>query len=122
MVMNEAKRAADGREQPRIDVQVEVTMESDHNFYTGLTSNISEGGLFVATHFLLPVGSRLQVRMTVPGRDQPIDALVEVRWLREGRFADLPPGMGLRFVEMDPDCIHVISRFAQERETIFYED
>ena len=36
----------------RFDLEVKVDLESDHNFYTGLTQNISAGGLFIATHHL----------------------------------------------------------------------
>ena len=36
----------------RFDLEVKVDLESDHNFYTGLTQNISSGGVFIATHHL----------------------------------------------------------------------
>ena len=36
------------RASERFDLEVKVDLESDHNFYTGLTQNISAGGLFIA--------------------------------------------------------------------------
>ncbi len=40
------------RASERFDLEVKVDLESDHNFYTGLTQNISAGGLFIATSAL----------------------------------------------------------------------
>ena len=37
------------RTSPRFDVELEVSLASESNFYVGLTENISAGGLFVAT-------------------------------------------------------------------------
>jgi len=34
----------------RHDVELEVSLESESNFYMGLTENLSEGGLFIAIH------------------------------------------------------------------------
>ena len=46
--------SSDLRRYPRHDVELEVTMESESNFYMGLTENLSEGGIFIATHMLKP--------------------------------------------------------------------
>ena len=45
----------------RFDLEVKVDLESDHNFYTGLTQNISAGGLFIATHVLRKIGDRISL-------------------------------------------------------------
>lgn len=106
----------------RANLEVDVTLESDHNFYAGLSSNVAEGGLFVATHALLPVGTRLMVRFSLPGSTSSSEALVEVRWVREECFSRLPPGMGLRFLQLDPSALLAIRRFVAERDTILFED
>ena len=47
----------------------------------------------------------------------------EVRWVRnyhEGN--DLPPGMGIRFVELEPGCLELIETFLAHREHLFFDD
>lgn len=110
------------RPDERVDLDAVVTLESDHNFYTGLTCDLGTGGLFVATHWLRPVGTRLRVRFALPGLDEPIAADVEVRWVRDGRFSALPPGLGLRFVDLPPWALRAVTAFVQHRDTIYYED
>ncbi|MBI5479620.1 MAG: TIGR02266 family protein [Deltaproteobacteria bacterium] len=110
------------RVHPRVELQVEVTLESDHNFYTGLSSNISEGGLFVATHASPPLGTRLLVRFALNGSPDPIDAVGEVCWLRDARSPDFPSGFGLRFLQISAQALSRVASFVASRESIFYED
>jgi uncharacterized protein (TIGR02266 family) len=100
----------------------EVTLHSDDNFYLGLTENISEGGLFVATHALRPVGTSLDLELTfsnVPGVHR-LRAIV--RWVRiYGEHNDAPPGMGLQFTAIPSELAHLIRCFVAQREPIFYD-
>ena len=57
---------ASRREHVRIPVEVEVTLSSEHNFFVGWSENISEGGLFIATHQLEPLGTKLELTLVVP--------------------------------------------------------
>ena len=57
------KEAPQGCESPRSAperavLEVKIDLESDHNFYAGLTQNIGAGGLFVATHHVRKIGDR----------------------------------------------------------------
>jgi uncharacterized protein (TIGR02266 family) len=110
------------RAHQRVGIQVEVTLESEHNFYTGLSSNVSEGGLFVATHTPPPIGTRLTVRFVLAGSAEPIDAVGEVRWVRETRSPDFPSGFGLRFLEIGDEALSRVASFVAGRESIFYEE
>ena len=121
-------RAADSnpserRAEPRIELEVEVGLETDHNFYTGLTQDISTGGLFVATSIMYQVGERIRVRFSLPGQNQPITAEAEVRWVRDPRAmkTDSPEGVGLRFVELPTDAQSEISQFLSRRESLYYD-
>ena len=61
----------------RFDLEVTVDLESDHNFYTGLTQNISSGGVFIATQAalkhmksggrIISIGSAVGERVAAPG-------------------------------------------------------
>jgi uncharacterized protein (TIGR02266 family) len=117
-------QGSERRTSPRIDVEVEVGFESDHNFYTGLTQDISSGGLFVATHQLRRVGSQIRVKFTLPGKKEPIEADTEVRWIRDSRAmkTDAPEGMGLKFVGLSAPDRAAIEKFLQQRDSLYYDD
>ncbi len=108
----------------RLPLEVEVSLESDHNFYTGFSANISEGGIFIATHLVRPPGATLEIAFTLPGDDTPITAVAEVRWHRElNERSDTPPGLGMRFVKVAERDLTRIQAFIEKgREPLFYED
>lgn len=106
----------------RADIDVEVTLGSDHNFYVGFSENISEGGLFVATHSLREVGSTLEIDFTLPGHEAPIHVTTVVRWVRlYSETSDAPPGMGLEFVGIAPEAVEKIRSFVVSRSPLFFD-
>jgi uncharacterized protein (TIGR02266 family) len=113
------------RASERFDLEVTVDLESDHNFYTGLTQNISAGGLFIATHHLRKIGDRITLKFTLPGSSKPVEVETEVRWIRENTAlmrADGGTGMGVRFINLSPEAKTVIDGFLQSRESLYYDD
>lgn len=110
------------REVTRVELCVGVGFLSDTNFYTGFTSNISEGGLFVATHMLQPVGSIITVTFALPGGAE-ITTRGIVRWVRDPSREDdsATPGMGVQFVGLREFDRARIRRFVSVREPMFYE-
>lgn len=114
----------DAREQPRTEVYASVDLSSENNFWSGLSMNMSEGGLFVATHHPVPAGTRLLLHMRLPFESEPIVTVVEVRWTRgySGQD-DVPPGLGLQFVDTDAASLTKIRKFvATVREPLFFDD
>lgn len=112
----------EGRVFHRAEIEVEVNLGSDHNFYVGFSENISEGGLFVATHSLREVGSEIEIEFTLPGHEEPIHVATVVRWVRlYSETSDAPPGMGLQFVNVDPVDLEWIRSFVQGRSPLFFE-
>jgi uncharacterized protein (TIGR02266 family) len=114
-----------GRIAERFDLEVKVDFESDHNFYTGLTQNISAGGLFVATHQLRRIGDRIKINFSLPGTTTPISVETEVRWIRENSSlhrVDGSTGMGVRFLDLSPEASQAIQVFLQNRDSLFYDD
>ena len=109
----------------RFDLEVKVDLESDHNFYTGLTQNISAGGLFIATHQLRRIGDYIKVKFFLPGSPNPVSVNTEVRWIRENsllhRF-DGSTGMGVRFIDLSEEASHVIKSFLESRDSLYYDD
>jgi uncharacterized protein (TIGR02266 family) len=107
----------------RVAMQTQVDLASDSNFFTGFSTNISEGGLFVATVNVLPTGTPVDVSFTLPaGRRLTVKG--EVRWTREinDRTPDVFPGVGVRFTELDPAVVSQIKAFVQQREPLFFPD
>ncbi len=109
--------------EPRVHVEVQVDFATEHNFYTGLTQDLSGGGLFVATHQIRRLGELVSVRLHLPGSGRAFEILTEVRWVRE---RDLSPGMGmgmgLRFLQMSPEAKAAIRAFLGKRESLFFEE
>jgi uncharacterized protein (TIGR02266 family) len=109
----------------RFDLEVKVDLESDHNFYTGLTQNISAGGLFIATHQLRRIGDRIKIKFTLPGSDVSLDVETEVRWIRENSSlhrVDGSTGMGVRFINLSPEASQAVQTFLQNRDSLYYDD
>jgi uncharacterized protein (TIGR02266 family) len=109
----------------RFDLEVKVDLESDHNFYTGLTQNISSGGLFIATHHLRRIGDQITLKFTLPGSDKTVSVETEVRWIRENSAlmrAENGTGMGVRFINLSPEASAAINAFIESRESLYYDD
>jgi type IV pilus assembly protein PilZ len=105
-------------------VKVEVGLQTESNFYTGLTQDLSGGGVFVATHQLRDVGDRIKVLLTLPGQRETFEILTEVRWVRDihlTRGTD-DPGMGLRFLQMSPQAAKAVADFLTRRESLFFDE
>jgi len=107
----------------RAKLKVQVDFESDHNFFTGFSSDISEGGLFVATVNLQPLGSPVEVAFALPTGEQVVAKGV-VRWLREANDKDatVQPGMGIQFETLSEDARDAVHQFISQREPMFYTD
>jgi uncharacterized protein (TIGR02266 family) len=121
-------QGAERRTSQRVDLEIEVTLESDSNFYTGLTQDISTGGLFVSTHKLRKIGQHVMLKFSLPGSPIPVVVECEVRWLREAgpihdqRSFDHPAGMGLKFLNLTSESRLAIVTFLKNRDSIFYDD
>ncbi len=111
----------EARATPRADtsvcIEVFSDLSSDDDFWTGLTMDLSDGGVFIATSNVVSVGTRVILKMLLPSETEPIVARAEVRWAREisgdGAF---PSGVGLQFVEIDADSLARVRGFLSSGE------
>jgi uncharacterized protein (TIGR02266 family) len=101
------------RRPERRPLAVKVDLQAEPGPQTGLTQDISEGGLFVVTDQARQVGDRLALRFQLPGQSQPLSVETEVRWVRAGTPArpDSVAGLGLRFVNLSRQDEATIQRF-----------
>jgi len=114
---------SDQRAHVRAPLELEIDLESDHNFYSGLTSDISEGGIFVGTHMLPAIGEELEMSLKLPGHAEAFTIRGTVRWLRELRVSsdDAPQGFGMQWKELSSEAAAAIRTFVSMRDTIYYE-
>jgi uncharacterized protein (TIGR02266 family) len=114
---------ADLRAHERVPLEVAVNMESESNFYAGITDNISEGGVFIATLTPPPRGSTVDLMLALPGYEHPFHVRGVVCWLRDLKACidDAPPGCGIKWLEMSRDAFQAIQRFVQHRDTILFD-
>ncbi|RLB45249.1 MAG: hypothetical protein DRI90_28645 [Deltaproteobacteria bacterium] len=111
------------RQEDRFDVDVTVTANSDQYFLAGAATDLSAGGVFIATAILHPVGTEFKVSMHIDdGEKGMVHALGVVRWHRSAEEgSDAPQGVGLQFVEMEGDGAarierHIAACIARARE------
>jgi len=110
------------REHSRFAVDLDVTVGSDHNFYAGFAENLSAGGVFIATHKLKPVGSKIELTINLPDGAQ-LKTEGEVRWVRVfNEHSDTPPGMGVKFSNLPAESLDAIQNFLARRDPLFFDD
>ena len=129
MSTNDEPNTGDAAEQGRIharrdfEAEIALSLESDHNFYTGFTENISSGGIFIATRDLKAIGTIMEISFSVPGHEAKITTRAEVRWQRlEQSHVDSMPGIGLRFLDLNDEAAQAINTFIGQRDSLFYDD
>jgi uncharacterized protein (TIGR02266 family) len=104
--------------------ELNVNAESDHNFYTGFTDNISEGGLFIATDQHINLNTELTFQLSLPTLTGTHELKGVVRWVRHSDEPEpgSPNGVGVQFISLTQELKSGIERFIAQRESIFYDD
>jgi uncharacterized protein (TIGR02266 family) len=109
------------REKTRVRLSTDIDLVSESNIFVGFASDLSDGGVFVATCNVVDPGTEVDVSFTLPG-DKKIEATGTVRWLREFNDAtpDLLPGMGIAFSRVPAEALQSIQDFMRRRDPIFF--
>lgn len=115
------ERYVEQRQHERVPLKVAVNMGSASNFYAGITNNISEGGLFVATKSSPPMGTMVEMMLSLPGNSEPFRVEGEVRWICNST-SESEAGCGIRWTSLSPDALNAIKRFIEKRDTLLYEE
>jgi len=113
-------RVTGSRRAHRAVLELEVGI-GESNFYVGFTENVSCAGVFVATYVMQPIGSKVDVVLTMPGGGETMRIPGIVRWQRAAS-EDGWPGMGVQFEKLSDEQEARIQRFLQLREPIFYDE
>lgn len=77
-----------------------------------VAGNVSPGGMFLITQTPYERGTTLKISFSLPGDDQPVQAVGSVVWNRGERSApDRQPGMGVQFIEIRKEDAERIRAF-----------
>lgn len=121
------KPAADGsdrRENARRAYDIQVGVSTEHRLFTGLSHNISAGGLFIATEEHLAKGDKIEVKFSIPGSPHVFHKKAVVCWTRpfdadgDGRTR---AGAGVRLEDLSDEEQRLLNAFLQVHDAIFYD-
>ncbi len=105
---------------PREKVEANVGATTESNFFVGFSGEISEGGVFVATYTTLPIGTHVEVFVTLPGGyEATIPGLV--LFVRDPMDMDSEPGMGVQFENLSKEARELVLRFIRKRPPLFFD-
>jgi Tfp pilus assembly protein PilZ len=106
------------RASDRLPLDVKLTLWSESHFYSGLSGDTRQGGLFVATYKPLPPGQNVILRVELFGERIEVEGMVQ--WGRAGcEYA--PPGVGIVLRGVPPNAQRFIDAFCAGRAPIYYE-
>ena len=83
----------------------------------GYVLNLSRGGVFLTTDFAFEMGDQFRLRFFLPFQLGQVDAKVQVRWRTQDAASppkELRSGIGVEFVEIDPEMQDKISKFVEK--------
>ncbi len=101
------------RQHPRHPVDLKVDYTTRDAFLANHITNLSRGGLFIASEAPLPVSSELDIVLTLPDQDERIRARGRVIWnydIRKGTTRVIP-GMGIKFLDISPEDSHKLAQY-----------
>jgi uncharacterized protein (TIGR02266 family) len=110
------------RHHERHKVSVDLTISSEHQIFTALSGDVSEGGVFVATYKDIPIGTAVHVTLTLP--EGPLEVAGAVRWRRAaaGEGGAAPPGIGIGFENLPAAHRDAIERFCATRAPLLHDE
>jgi uncharacterized protein (TIGR02266 family) len=109
------------RSGPREKLEANVGATTESNFFVGFSGEISEGGVFIATYVTLPLGTPVEVLVTLPG-GYASTITGSVRFVRDPMDMDSEPGIGVRFDSLTAEQRELALRFIRKRPPLFYDD
>ena len=111
------------RRRKKLSIPMLITrIKGDCNGKTffGYAKNISQGGMFIQSVNPKNVHEQFQIEFSLPGDDEVISSHVVVVW-NQGYTKHLvktPPGMGLKFLEINPDFSEKIRLWVETQQEL----
>jgi hypothetical protein len=92
----------------RYEVDLEVELGIGDSWETARARNASLGGVFVQTVQRLAAGTKVRVRLRVPGQREALDAIATVRWQDD-------VGVGLQFDGLRAKDVYALGKYFESR-------
>jgi type IV pilus assembly protein PilZ len=89
---------SDKRQHSRVPVALKVSYPSKGDLQRDLVTDLSPGGLFIRTSKPLPIGTEVDLEVSISPTDPQISVRGKVVWLRSAQSAG--EGMGIQFTGM----------------------
>ncbi len=103
----------DRRRSSREDLTIPVDYSAVDAFFSEFTTNVNEGGMFIATETPSPLGTEVRMEFRLPGLDRPVNVSGRVAWVSDGKD-ESPVGMGIEFHELDPKVRSTINELVRK--------
>lgn len=116
--------SSDRRDANRASYNIEVGVASDHRLFVGLVSNISAGGLFIATQEELRKGDKVDVQFKIPSSSHVFQKTAVVCWTRpydnehDGRGR---AGAGVQLEQLTDEEQNLLNSFLKDHDAIFFD-
>lgn len=95
------ERYVDRRQSLRVPVHLEVSFQTSGELHERLMTNLSRGGVYIATASPLEIGTKVSLRLCVRDIGEPIEVMTEVVSRNVGgKGPTAESGMGLRFIDL----------------------
>ncbi len=90
---------AEGRQHPRAQARIKVEYHFGSSTGVGYTNDISEGGIYLASSPIAPIGTRIYLRMHLPGSHagEPLKIIGLGTRAIDSAEGKIKPGMGIHF-------------------------
>ena len=109
------------RQHKRIIKRLDTEFSSEGPSFHGMSSNLSEGGLFLRTIKPLPVDTPVEVSIQLP--DNTVSRLKgTVRWSLKSVQRTARSGMGIEISENDRHYVNFLNTFLSPEEQILYKE
>jgi len=108
---------ADARKDKRTLLSLKIRYKSAtlEDFIERYSNDISRGGVFIKAKKPLAVGTLLKFEFILQDQSTLLHGVGRVVWRRDEGDAENPPGMGIKFIKMDPESRAVVQRIAEDR-------
>jgi uncharacterized protein (TIGR02266 family) len=104
------------RMEGRIPVSLKVEFRARSKDHVAYTKDLSPHGAFIKSPQPLPVGTRLKLKIHLPGERAALSLDGEVmRAVRPAAGSHLLPGIGVRFLDASPEARRALQELIDER-------
>jgi uncharacterized protein (TIGR02266 family) len=117
----DARSHEEMRAAQRVNLRVDVSLQTEDNFFQGFSENLSEGGVFISTLAPPLIGTAVNLALTV-GDDESVRVQGVVRWIRVDENAEAT-GCGVQFTDLSTQAERAISLLIaqSEKDPLFFD-